>query len=292
MDEKSIFREKMISALIGALFIAVFLPFGLESFGLWRWLLILGMFFIFAIACISSEIIVRYVFRMNINKNSSPKYLRRRGFIFQTINVALLTILLSLYLDRFANNVVVDNHLSWHNVLWVFAICLCVSFIIGLYWRSVYVRRYYYMQLEEAQLLNGMLAERARTTNNSKISTHDIAPTPIVLEGSTKESLTLYLDDFIYAESEGNYLAVYHISDGMVSKTVLRTSIKNAVNTLCNSDNVIQCHRAYIANTRMVEKVEGRSSGLALRMKYCQALVPVSKSYVTAVKELIKNPHI
>lgn len=294
-------KEKSISAIIGTLFFAVFQPFGLSLFCTSeRFMITCGLFFVAFASCMTCEGIVNYVLRMPMDTSKEPSYTMKRGIVFQICNIIVLTTYLSLYFDRFASNDVVDNHLSVEHCLGMLVASIGCCLFIGLYWRNVYWKRHYAKQLEEAQMLNGVLMERSRLVEVSKqesmTDTSSSKEERIMLEGSTKECVSLLLSDFIFAESEGNYVSIHYMenpstgSEQTEKQTMLRTSMKNVVAILCVNTEIIQCHRAYIVNLRHVQSVEGRSSGIGLKLRHCDTIVPVSKSYVNEVKERIKNP--
>lgn len=291
-------KEKLVSALIGTLFFVVFQPFGISYFDICQKIIIAcGLFVIAFVSCLACEYIIRYVLRMPFDVGRGPSYMMKRGIVFQICNIFILTILLSLYFHFFVSNEEVDNHLSVENCLSMFVACLGACFFIGLYWRNVYWKRHYAKQLEEAQLLNGVLMERARNVLNSfdnqAATTHDINTATndvITLEGSTKESVSLHLCDFLFAESEGNYVCIHYAEVSEHKQSLVRTTIKDAGAILCIKSHVMQCHRAYIVNLSHVASVESRSSGIGLKLHHCDIVIPVSKSYVNEVKERIKNP--
>lgn len=289
-------KEKFISAIIGTLFFAVFQPFGISLFCMSeRFLIVCGLFVVAFASCMTCEGIVNYVLRMPMDTGKGPSYTMKRGIVFQICNIIVLTIYLSLYFDRFVSSDVVDNQLSVEHCLGMLVASIGCCFFIGLYWRNVYWKRHYAKQLEEAQMLNGVLMERARQVEISgkALVTDDTSSAKeehITLEGSTKENVSLLPSDFLFAESEGNYVSVHYLDNTAAKQTMLRTSMKNVVATLCANSEIMQCHRAYIVNLRHVESVEGRSSGIGLKLRHCGTIVPVSKSYVNDVKERIKNP--
>ena len=201
---------------------------------------------------------------------------------------------MSLFLDAFANNDIVDNHFSWATLGTVIAINCFTTIVIHVYWRSVYKKRYIIKQLEEAQLLNGMLQERQRH-NTKEQPTAQPTPTAdnddvVCISGATKESLEVRPSDVVFATSEGNYVRVHYINNGNEHNMLIRTSMKNVADLLCRHSYIMQCHRAFIVNLRHVEKVESRNSGIALVMQYGEEYVLVSKQYASEVKERIKNP--
>lgn len=301
-------KEKFISAIIGTLFFVVFQPFGISHFGMWeKFLISVGLLFVAFASCLTSEGILSYVLRMPCGTARGPQYSMKRGLVFQLCNIIVLTIYLSLYFDRFVSNDNVDNHLCAENSMAFFAASVGSCFFIGLYWRNVYWKRHYARQLEEAQLLNGVLMERARMAprlistkknegHDSPIKDKECLSHLVTLEGSTKECVSFLPSDFLFAESEGNYVSVHYIENSStgsglaVKQTMLRTSMKNVIATLCQNNGIMQCHRAFIVNLCHVENVEGRSSGIGLKLHHCDTIVPVSKTYVNEVKERIKNP--
>lgn len=295
-------KEKTISALIATAFFAVFQPLGMAHMGTWERICFTGAIFTIALlSCLACECITRYVLRLPHPASApelvkrDPGYMVKRGVAFQSLNVVVLTVLVSLLFERFGSNGHVNDSLSIENILRIFVLVIGCSFFIGLYWRNIYMRRHYAKELEEAQMLNGMLMERARqkkiTPNGEETEGKPAKQEePVTIEGSTKERLTILLTDFLFAESEGNYVSIHHIEGGSEKQTLLRSSIKHLVCTLCIDANIIQCHRAYVVNLEHVTNVEGRSSGIGLKIRHSETIVPVAKAYVAEVKERIENP--
>lgn len=306
-------KDRLISALLGSMFFIVFQPFDLTAFGALRWLLLAGVSACIFASCVGCEYLLRWVFRMPHDVSRGQSYLLRRNGIFQLLNILVSTVLISLFLARFCNNEQVDNRLSWQIVLQVLGIMVCCSLLIGLYWRNVYAKRDYQRRLEEAMYLNGILEERRREADNrrkeaeqlarrqtanpvqttpefSSIPSSTAAPEPIHLTGSTKESLTLFSQDFIYAESDSNYVHIYYIKEEKVQKTMLRSSISHIEELVTVDSSILRCHRAFIVNLLQVDKVESQNQALQLLMKGTHTRVPVSKTYLQEVKERIVNP--
>ena len=290
----TIIKERLQSALIATLFISVFLPFGLGHFGWLRLALLCGIGISIAISVLISELAVDKLFRMPNDVSLGSPYIIKRNIIFELINTFLTVSLMCIFLDAFANNDVVDNHFSWATLGSIILINAFTTLVIHVYWRSVYKKRYLIRQLEEAQLLNGVLQERQRKETIEKplpqpTSTANSDDT-ICISGATKESLNIRPSQVVYVTSEGNYVRVHYIIDGSMKNMLIRTSMKNVSDLLCCHSYIMQCHRAFIVNLRHVEKVESRNSGIALVMQYGNDTVLVSKQYTAEVKERIKNP--
>ena len=290
----TIIKERLQSAFIATLFISVFLPFGLGHFGWLRLALLCGIGISIAISVLVSELAVDKLFRMPNDVSLGSPYIIKRNIIFELINTFLTVSLMCIFLDAFANNDVVDNHFSWATLGSVILINAFTTLVIHIYWRSVYKKRYLIRQLEEAQLLNGVLQERQRKETIEKplpqpTSTAD-SDDMICISGATKESLDIRPSQVVYVTSEGNYVRVHYIIDGSMKNMLIRTSMKNVSDLLCWHSYIMQCHRAFIVNLRHVAKVESRNSGIALVMQYGDDTVLVSKQYTAEVKERIKNP--
>ncbi|MCF8303363.1 MAG: LytTR family transcriptional regulator [Bacteroidales bacterium] len=93
-----------------------------------------------------------------------------------------------------------------------------------------------------------------------------------------KEKLEFYSDQFIYAESDGNYVVFYLQEEGQVSRKVIRNSISNVEKQLSAIPQVMRTHRAFIVNVKKVVKKRGSiSSGYRLKLLNIDEEVPVSR---------------
>ena len=294
------FRDRLISSLIGSLFFLFFQPFGLSQMGDIRWVLLIGMSLAVAGVSIVSELIIRYVFRLPHSVSRGQRYMNKRNRYYQLINIPLLTLSIALMLDQWGCREGIDNHFSWSSVLQVFCTICCCSFVIGLYWSNYYSRKNYERQLEDAMYLNGILEERQRSFHESPNPKVKISPCgcpileenddPIHIEGATKESLDLRPSDLIYAESDANYVKIYYCKEGTPVEVSLRCSISQIEEIFRNSYNIIRCHRAYVVNLAKVTQFNTQDHSLRLSLRGVNSRITVSKTYLQIVKERIINP--
>jgi hypothetical protein len=49
----------------------------------------------------------------------------------------------------------------------------------------------------------------------------------MTVDGTTKDSVQFSTDDFLFAESNGNYVEVYTLCDGRVKKNAVRCTIRS-----------------------------------------------------------------
>ena len=275
--------------MLSTMFFIIFLPFGLEHFGWMRWPLLAGIGVIVTFSCVTSEIVMRYVFHMPQAPERGMRYMVRRNIFFGLLNMFLVVPLLAFYLSCFVNNDIVDNHISWSLIVKLLLIFSGVSLMMSLYWKNVYWKRLYAKELAEAWRINGMLEERQRTMSAQPVACDGQDEQTVTFSGSTKESVTLRPSEFLFAVSEGNYVHIHYMRDGDVASAMIRTRMKEMEES-CEGTPLMRCHRAYIINPQHIVRVVSRSSGFMLKLKHTETMVPVSRTYTTSIRERLENP--
>lgn len=96
------------------------------------------------------------------------------------------------------------------------------------------------------------------------------------------------INNLYYIESKGNDIELnLYEANHIISKT-LRNTLKKSLGYITDSPELAQCHRSYIVNLSKVNKVEGNSQGLILKLSNCDVEVPVSRSFVSTIKNQLK----
>lgn len=104
-----------------------------------------------------------------------------------------------------------------------------------------------------------------------------------------KESLSFYPSQFIYAESESNYVNFYLLSGDKVQKKVIRNSITDVEQQLANIPFFARTHRAFIVNLKKIKSKKGNSMGYRLRLQGTDSEIPVSRNNTRNFSELMKQ---
>ncbi|MEM6318686.1 MAG: LytTR family DNA-binding domain-containing protein [Bacteroidota bacterium] len=101
------------------------------------------------------------------------------------------------------------------------------------------------------------------------------------------QSLAVETSTILFVESMQNYVTVHHLTEQRLQKTVLRNTISNIEQQLA-STSVIRCHRSFLVNTDLVEKVAGNAQGLRLALTNLpETTIPVSRKYIATLRAQI-----
>ena len=270
---------RFVSCAFMVLAIAIFKPFGLEE---WKWQAYVHLLCIFALglfSCFLTEVILRYIVRMPRSYDRGVSYIISRNLRFQCINTPLVSLLVCLYRHLAMSDLVEGNKLSLSNYLETLVIIAFLSFAIGLYWRFKFRSRYLAAELEETRQMNEQL----------KNMQGKASPVPsLTLTGTTNESISLDISDLLYIEAVGNYVKVMTKQpDGEVQTTMLRATMKQMEDSLQAYPMIVRCHRAFMVNLGQVEQISSNSRAMQLVMRHSHDAIPVSRSNVNKLKELL-----
>ena len=285
---KETISTRFISTVFIVLAIAIFKPFGL---GVWQWQAYIHLLSLFALgmfSCLLTEVILRYVIRMPRSYDRGVSYIISRNLRFQCINTPLVSFLICLYRHFAMSDLVEGNKLSLTNYLETLAIIAFLSFAIGLYWRFKFRSRYLAAELEETRLLNEQLKKLQNAGQDAQKMEEDTnRNSQITLEGTTNEHVTLEIADLLYIEAVGNYVKIVDKGENEVQTHMLRATMKQMEDALQAYPMIVRCHRAFMVNLSQVEQISSNSRAMQLVMHHSHDAIPVSRSNVSKLKELL-----
>lgn len=133
--------------------------------------------------------------------------------------------------------------------------------------------------LNNSNEMNQALSVRAKSETDN--------PLLITFNGSKKESLTIKPTDILYMEASGNYVNIHYFQDNKVTSKLLRTTIKQIEEEIQDQPGFFRCHRAFIININQITKVSGNAQGYKLAFSGTTDEVPVSRTYLKALKDIL-----
>ena len=141
-------------------------------------------------------------------------------------------------------------------------------------------------------VLSGLLLQMKADKRNqiqAKDMQKALPVVPIISEKITLTSqsiqspLHLYVNQLLYLESMQNYISIYYIKEEQLEKELFRNTISTMEKQLQNT-SIIRCHRSFLVNTNLIEKVSGNAQGLRLTLEGLQgSQIPVSRKYIPTV---------
>ena len=285
---------RFVSCAFMVLAIAIFKPFGL---GVWQWQAYIHLLAIFALgmfSCFLTEVILRYIVSMPRSYDRGISYIISRNLRFQCINTPLVSLLICIYRHFAMSSLVEGNKLSLSNYLETLVIIAFLSFAIGLYWRFKFRSRYLAAELEETRQMNEQLKKLQTLNTGAPRQTEDDLPigdtdqdSQITLEGTTNEHVTLDISDLLYIEAVGNYVKVCKLQGNEAHANMLRATMKQMEDALEAYPMIVRCHRAFMVNLAQVEQISSNSRAMQLVMRHSHDAIPVSRSNVNKLKELL-----
>lgn len=91
--------------------------------------------------------------------------------------------------------------------------------------------------------------------------------------------LSVTASNLLYIESADNYVYVWYLNKGQLTKFMLRNSLK-AIEESLNNTSVLRCHRSYIANFSQVKVIRRQKDGIYLEFGLENVPdIPISKTY-------------
>ncbi|MBO7416587.1 MAG: LytTR family transcriptional regulator [Bacteroidaceae bacterium] len=135
------------------------------------------------------------------------------------------------------------------------------------------------------------LKDRDNTIARNMITIERYATGQIGREDSTlpflddKKALKLAVtaNAILYVEASDNYVNIFYLNNDRLVRFPLRNSMRG-IEQICESNNIVRCHRSYYVNLRKVRAIQRDKDGLFAELTYPAAPhIPVSSTYSETV---------
>lgn len=95
--------------------------------------------------------------------------------------------------------------------------------------------------------------------------------------------LAVTANSVLYVEAADNYVNICYMNMDKIVRYPLRNSMR-AIEQICESNNIVRCHRSYYVNLRKVRAIQKGPDGLFAELEYQGAPhIPVSVTYSESV---------
>ncbi|GGG98452.1 hypothetical protein GCM10011416_15750 [Polaribacter pacificus] len=107
----------------------------------------------------------------------------------------------------------------------------------------------------------------------------------VIKSQDSSESVSLKLQEWLFAEVESNYTEIVSFSETGIDKRLLRIPLKDLEDQLKPFANSYKTHRSYLVNLNAIENISGNAQGYQLRLKNYPKSIPVSRSQIKGFNE-------
>lgn len=263
----------LISIFI-ALFLIIFQPFGINLFeSKYKLLILSGYGFVSFIALIINLILIERIF---------PVFFAEKNWTLWKEFVWLIWVIFFIGLGNVMYTLLIFKNLNFnfHNI----AAFQIITFVVSLFPVTILI-------ISKQKYLLRRHLNSASELNKSIDSETNHSPTNQLIRffaDNEKDFIEFDVNDFFYIESSGNYIEINLQKENTIIRKTFRSTLKRAMDFFKGNNNIMQCHRAFIVNTKKIIQAKGNSQGLVLHLENCDYEVPVSRNYVDDVRKRIK----
>jgi len=262
-DGKSKLAISFFMGLVCFLFILIFQPFGISEIKESQSFYIL----LFGLNCTYALLITYFILPFIFSQFFKPAQWK----VINEITFFLVVLLLISSFNYILNSVILKG-ISPHHSFIKFVGITCAVGVLPIVMMT-------YLTEKIANQKNEDSAKKI----NYHINTYDQSDdqTIIRLASDTVKSdqMEIILDDFIYAEADKNYSMVYYLQDDIVTKRLLRMSLKSLIAQADMSQILIRCHKSYLINKSKIINITGNARSLYIHLKDVESAIPVSRSF-------------
>jgi hypothetical protein len=265
----------IISALFGVfifLFLSVFQPFSIGNITNHKFLYISGFGFITFFVMLVNYLILPILF---------PSFfdLEEWDVIKNTVFISWDILVIALF--NWFYNLTVGRNISVQHDLFSY---LLYTITIGIF------PTLFLTLLIERQLWNkhGIIAENASLQLKKQREQQEKERQICIVPENEKETLKIPQTKLLCVGAEGNYSNAYYLDGDLLEKKLLRVSLKKIEEQLSGFEMIVRCHRSYIVNLHLIDKVSGNARSFKLHMENLEFSIPVSRDFSKMIIQQFK----
>ena len=258
IEKRNIVNLILFTALFALIFINIYSPFGAD-----KWFNLTSIQFLtFSSLVILPGVMVVVISRIIMYQLSKKYTINLTHFLLWiTAEIFAMALFYSMFQKIFLNDtreLIVLVKMSARNTALVLLLPYSVAWLY-LSWKE---------KKEQIELFSD--TQRVQDTTPDMIPFYDEKS---VLRFSVKIARLLYL------EASENYITIYYLNKGVISKYLLRATMKRMEENLTGT-SILRCHRSYMVNFEKVKVIRKDKDGLKLQLDHPEIIdIPISKTY-------------
>lgn len=254
-----------------AFFLIVFQPFGTREFKSEHKYLFLAGYGV--VVSVSIFLMSKMVPLLLPRLFEEEKWTVGRHILLLLLSFSLVFLACYVYKDVFLGHPV-----SWRGFMGFYPVAVSVAVfpIVGL------VVGDYILQLKRY----GKGAEDANRHFSPKEK--DAPTTALALpDENGKTVLKTPPSQLLFLQAADNYVEVYHMEGEKAGRTILRNSLSN-LEALLLPHHFSRCHRSFLVNLSLVERVSGNAQGYRLHFSQTEISVPIARGRSAEILEKLR----
>lgn len=108
-----------------------------------------------------------------------------------------------------------------------------------------------------------------------------------ITAGNSKNKCVFNPQNVHYISSDENYITIFLFNKELLSKTIIRGTLRSVESELNKCKLFIRCHNRYIVNVKHVNRSVGNSQNFRLILNKSEIEIPVSRSKVSSILKII-----
>lgn len=168
--------------------------------------------------------------------------------------------------------------LSLYIIFKVFLVCLLPLIILSLLYKNKSMESVISTLNDENKFFMSKLSGYEKKAEEEEFE---------VISENKSDKLSLKYNEIVFIKSADNYIEIYCTINTSIEKKLVRNTLKSIESQLANHKSFIRCHRTSIVNIIYIEKLSRDFSGYYLKIKNFDKKLPVSRPFLTQVKEAI-----
>lgn len=260
-EKRNIIRLILLTAFFALVFINIYKPFSSSS-----WYRVSEFkFFVFSNIIILTGVLVVVISRIIMfyrGKKHSITY--GQYLIWIVLEIFFMSLFYTIY------TLSVNPEREWLAVFKESSVNTALVLLLPYF----AIHLYFFYQDKKKQL---EIFEYQRAEMASKVHVYSFYDEKNELRISIKKNNLLYI------ESADNYVNIWYMNKGKLTKFMLRNSLKEIEEGLADT-SVLRCHRSFIANFEQVKVIRRQKDGIYLEFGIEKVPdIPISKTYIEKV---------
>ena len=256
-EKPNIVQLILLTALFALVFINIYKPFSSSN-----WYSVSELkFFLF-----SSLIILTGVLVVVISRICMFYYGRKHGITYGAYTVWIIIEVASMALFYTFYTLTLNPERDWMGVFKESVINTSLVLLL-----PYFILHLYFSYQEKEKMLR--LLEQTRADLSAQQSVFSF------YDEKNDFKLSVKRNNLLYLESADNYVCIWYLNKGILSKFMLRNSLKAIEETLSDT-HVLRCHRSFMVNFEQVKVIRREKDGIYLELGIDKVPdIPISKTY-------------